>query len=211
MVLKCCNRWCGIFAACLQWLVPVSCDWCYWGGWCWLCGAWGMRWWFWQNNNNMYTSWSLLGSGSVHYCMDPGYLSYSTFWFDLFFLISKLCHLLQPWVPLVTEVMIFADYWLEPIMIIRARGHGNEVTARSQSQISPHQLVPTTATTATTTPKTDRLVSSISFPVLLMLIMTIHPSRWLSGTGESLSWLSAFFVQNHLSTLLSPLSNFQWR
>ena len=73
--------------------------------------------------------------------------SYSDWTFDVFAdsCSHKIsCHLGSQWPWVLTRVMIFADYWLEPIMIIRAREHGNEVTARLRSQISPHHPVPTT-------------------------------------------------------------------
>ena len=99
-------------------------------------GAWSKQ--------QQHPSWSLLGSsGSVH-CRDPILIGLLTCLLNL--VLKESCHRGSkwPWVPRVTRVMIFADYWLEPIMIIRARGHGNEVTARLRSQISPHHPVPTT-------------------------------------------------------------------
>lgn len=87
-------------------------------------------------------SWSLLGSSGSVRCRDPILIGLLTCLLTL--VLIKSCHLGSQWPWVLTRVMIFADYWLEPIMIIRAREHGNEVTARLRSQISPHHPVPTT-------------------------------------------------------------------
>ena len=142
MVLKCCNiarvgyslPGTDLFA--LLWLVPGSCAWCYWGGCCW-CEARSM----------IKTTTTSLMVFIRQQWLSALQGSYSDWTFDVFADCcshKKSCHLGSQWPWVLTRVMIFADYWLEPIMIIRARGHGNEVTARLRSQISPHHPVPTT-------------------------------------------------------------------